>query len=314
MGGAINAVLCIDKSPGVTSMEVVRRIKRLTGQRHVGHGGTLDPQASGVLPVSLGYANRLMQFLVDSTKEYQATLRLGVSTDTYDAEGQVLSQQDPSGVTRQAVEAALASLRGVIYQTPPMFSALKRDGRRLYDLARSGVEVERPPRRVEVLRLELVQWAPPLVTMEIECGRGVYIRSLAHDLGQQLGCGAHLVALRRVRTGQFRLEGAVSLERLQEMVQDGSWGSVLYAPDYLVRHLRAVVVSPQEEERLYRGQGVALTPRTHYAQHLERCRAYGASGRFIALVQFNRPLRLWQPFKVFRSDTASPHSGENLLT
>ena len=161
----INAVLSIDKVPGPTSMDVVRKIKHLTGQRHVGHGGTLDPQASGVLPICLGYASKLMQFLVDSTKEYTAVVHLGVATDTYDAEGQVTSENSTSNVDQEAVETALVSLRGIVYQTPPMYSALKREGRRLYDLARSGVEVERAPRKVEVSRLEVVNWEFPSLTL-----------------------------------------------------------------------------------------------------------------------------------------------------
>ena len=313
MGETRDAVLSIDKSVGLTSMDVVRRVKRLVGQRHVGHGGTLDPQASGLLPVCLGYANRLMQFIVDSAKEYHATVRLGVSTDTYDAQGQVVAEQDPSSVTREAVEAALDMLRGTIQQTPPMFSALKRDGRRLYDLARSGVEVERAPREVEISRLEMVQWAPPQLELEIECGRGTYIRSLAHDLGQQLGCGAHLVALRRLRTGPFHIDDAVSIERFEELFQEGSWQSILYAPDYLVLHLKAISVSRVEETMLQNGQPVSLSPRTHYAQHLEQCRAYTADGRLVALVHFNRSLRLWQPVKVFHSQAKSPYAQEGVL-
>ncbi len=313
MRETIDGVLSIDKPVGLTSMEVVRRVKRLVGQRHVGHGGTLDPQASGLLPVCLGYANRLMQFLVDSTKEYHATIRLGISTDTYDAQGQVVAEQDPSSVTRQAAEAALDTLRGTIHQTPPMYSALKRDGRRLYDLARSGVQVERAPREVEISRLEMVQWAPPQLDLEIECGRGAYIRSLAHDLGQQLGCGAHLVALRRLRTGPFHVDSAVSLERFEELFHEGSWQSVLYAPDYLVLHLKALSVSPVEETKLQSGQPVSLSPQTHYAPHLEQCRAYTADGRLIALVRFNRSVRLWQPFKVFHSQAKSPYAQEGVL-
>ena len=313
MTNPISGVFNIDKAPGLTSMEVVRPIKRLSRQRHVGHGGTLDPQASGVLPICLGHATRLMQFLVDGTKEYQGTVRLGVTTDTYDAQGQTVAQHDPSAVTQGDVERALESLRGTIAQIPPMYSALKHNGRRLYELARSGVDLERAPREVEVVRLNLVQWAPPSLTLEIECGRGVYIRSLAHDLGQHLGCGAHLTQLRRTRAGPFHLQDAMSLERVQEMLQDGSWQRVLYPPDYLVLHLRAVAVGPQEEMLLHHGQAVPLAPRTHYAQHLEQCRAYTADGRFIALVVFNRPQRLWQPVKVIHSETPSPYKLESSL-
>ena len=306
----ISGVLNIDKPPGMTSMEVVRRIKRLSRQRHVGHGGTLDPQASGVLPVCLSQANRLMRFLVDRSKEYHATVQLGVSTDTYDAQGQVVSQQDPSGGTQEATEKALNLLRGTIYQTPPMYSALKHNGHRLYELARSGVTIERTPRQVEVSRLNIVDWTPPYLSLEIECGRGVYVRSLAQDLGQLLGCGAHLAGLRRIRTGPFHLDDAVSLERIEEMFQEDTWKDVLHPPDYMVLHLRAVAVSRPEEARFQNGQAVPLAPRTHYAQHLEQCRAYSSDGRFIALAQFNRSLRLWQPIKVFQSETPSPYKCE----
>ena len=313
MGAPIDAVLSIDKSVGPTSMDVVRRVKRLVGQRHVGHGGTLDPQASGLLPVCLGYANRLMQFLVDSTKEYQGTILLGVSTDTYDAQGQVVTQRDTSFLTREVVEAALAKLRGAIRQIPPMYSALKHEGQRLYKLARSGVELELAPRDVDIFRLEVVQWALPELTLAIECGRGVYIRSLAHDLGELLGCGAHLIGLRRLRTGPFHVKNAVSLEDFEELCNQGSSSRVLYAPDYLVLHLQAVAASREDERRLRNGQPVSLSPRTHYAQHLEQCRAYSTTGRLIALVQFNRPTRLWQPFKVFDSQLESPYAEEGVL-
>ena len=309
----INAVLSIDKVPGPTSMDVVRKIKHLTGQRHVGHGGTLDPQASGVLPICLGYASKLMQFLVDSTKEYTAVVHLGVATDTYDAEGQVTMENNPANVDQEAVEAALVAQRGIIYQTPPMYSALKREGRRLYDLARSGVEVEREPRKVEVSRLEMVNWEFPSLTLEVECSRGVYIRSIAHDLGQTLGCGAHLTALRRTRTGPFHVNSSVTLEQFQELHNDSAWENLLYAPDYMTLHLPAVLVSQREETQLMNGQPISLTPRSHYAQHLQKCRAYTDDGRFIALVQFNRPLLKWQPFKVFLSKVPSPYSTRDVL-
>jgi tRNA pseudouridine55 synthase len=311
--GGINAVLNIDKVPGLTSMDVVRKIKRLTSQHHVGHGGTLDPQASGVLPICLGYASKLMQFLVDSTKEYTAVVHLGIATDTYDAEGQVTTENNPSNVDQEAVETALVAQRGIFYQTPPMYSALKHEGRRLYDLARSGVEVERTPRKVEVSRLEVANWKFPSLTLEIECSRGVYIRSIAHDLGQALGCGAHLTALRRTRTGPFHVNSSVTLEQFQELHKDSAWGNLLYAPDYMTLHLPAVLVSQREETQLLNGQPVALTPRSHYAQHLQKCRAYTADGRFIALVQFNRPLLKWQPFKVFQSKVPSPYSARDVL-
>lgn len=306
--------LNIDKEAGITSMEVVRRVKRLCSRRHVGHGGTLDPEATGVLPICLGQATRLMQFLVDSKKEYLGTIRLGVTTDTYDAEGRIVEERDPSGVTPESIAAALDSLRGTIQQTPPMYSALKHQGRRLYELARAGIQVERAPRTVEVMRLDLVQWNPPLATLSIHCSRGFYVRSLAHDLGQRLGCGAHLAQLRRLQTGPFHIDHTISLEQLQEALERDSWPTLLYAPDYVVLHLSAVLMSAADERQIRNGQAVPLEPRTHYAQHMEACRAYSNDGRFVALVRFNRRLKLWQPFKVFQLEEPSPYKLVKTLT
>ena len=297
----------LDKPLGMTSMEAVRQVKRLCSQRHVGHGGTLDPEATGVLPICLGQATRLMEFVVDGEKEYVAAVRLGIATDTYDATGQVTAERDFSTVTRDSLDAALDSLRGTIQQTPPMYSALKQQGRRLHELARAGIEVERASRTVEVSRLDLVDWDSPVVNLSIQCSRGVYIRSLAHDLGQLLGCGAHLTQLRRLRTGPFYVDQTVTLERLREALQDGSWPSLLYPPDYAVLNRGAVVLRVADERHVLSGQPVALSPRTHYAEHMEMRRAYSADGRFVALVRFNRTLKMWAPVKVFHLAAPSPH-------
>ncbi|MBI4200405.1 MAG: tRNA pseudouridine(55) synthase TruB [Chloroflexi bacterium] len=306
----MDGILNVDKPSGLTSMEVVRRVKRATGQRHVGHGGTLDPYATGVLPVFLGQATRLMEYLVESTKHYLAVVHLGVTTDTYDLLGRVVEEHDASAIGREAVDVVLATLRGTIEQTPPMYSALKREGRRLYELARAGQEVERPARKVQVLRLELVGWRPPSLELNLECSRGFYVRSLAHDLGQRLGCGAHLSALRRTRTGPFTIEQAVPLERVEEAFAQHRGESLLLPPDYTVLHLRPAAVTPEEERRIRNGQTVPLTPRTHYARHLDQCRAYTQDGRFLALLRFHRPLGLWQPFKVFPKPMPSPYARE----
>ena len=313
MTGPRDGIFNIDKAAGITSMDVVRQVKRLTSHRHIGHAGTLDPEATGVLPVCLGQATRLMQFVVDGDKEYLTTTRLGVTTDTYDSTGQVVDEKDPSGVTQDMVEAALIPLRGTIQQMPPVFSALKRQGRRLHELARAGVQVEMEPRTVEVIKLDLIRWHPPLVTLYVNCSRGLYIRSLAHDLGQLLGCGAHVAALRRIRTGPFHMDQAVPLEKVQDVLENNSWASLLLPPDYIVLRLNAVGVSTREERQIHNGQAVPLSPTTHYAPHLQQCRAYSSDGRFVALVRFNRMLKLWQPFKVFHLETSSPYKDVNPL-
>jgi tRNA pseudouridine55 synthase len=308
-----DGILTLDKAQGMTSMEVVRQVKRLTGHRHVGHGGTLDPEATGVLPVFLGQATRLMEYLLEGEKEYLGTLRLGIATDTYDAAGRVTEEREAGGVTREALETALEGFRGVILQTPPMHSALKLKGQRLYELARRGVEVEREPRTVEISRLELLEWQPPCATLAITCGRGAYIRSLAHDVGQALGCGAHLAGLRRIRTGAFSIDQADTLEKLKEAIAQGRGQELLLPVEYPVLHLRAVMLNPGEERMVRGGQPVRLSPHTHSAEHLEVCRAYSLDGRFAALVRFNRPLRLWEPHKVLQLGAPSPYGQEGML-
>ena len=308
-----HGIFNVDKPPGITSMDVVRQIKRFSSQRHVGHAGTLDPVATGVLPVCLGQATRLMQFIVNTGKEYLATVHLGVSTDTYDSLGEVTDRQDASDVTAGMIEAALAPLRGVVEQTPPAFSALKKQGRRLYALARDGVAVQAPPRTVEVLKLELVEWQPPQATLSVQCSRGFYVRSLAHDLGQTLGCGAHLSQLRRLRTGPFCADDATPLEDLKTSLENDAWEPLFLPPDHVVLHLPAVQMDSWEANQVTHGQAVPLSPGTHYASHLQEARAYSRDGLFVALMRFDRADAVWRPFKVFNMDTPSPYSSRNPL-
>lgn len=212
--GAMNGVVVVDKPGGITSFDVVARVRRALGERRVGHTGTLDPMATGVLPVCVGEATKLVPFLMGGAKVYEAEALLGVVTDTLDATGAVVAEADPSGVARGQVEAILPRLTGTILQRPPMHSALRVDGRRLYELARKGVEVERAARPVRVDALELLRWDPPRLALRVRCGKGTYIRSLVADLGAALGPGAHLTALRRTRVGPFSLADAVTLDTI----------------------------------------------------------------------------------------------------
>jgi tRNA pseudouridine55 synthase len=198
----ISGVVVVDKPKGVTSFDVVAEVRRAFGERRVGHAGTLDPMATGVLPVCLGEATKLVPFLQDGEKVYEAELYLGVATNTQDAEGEVVSRREVS-VDRARLEAAVPAFVGRIMQTPPMHSALRVNGKRLYELAREGVVVERQARPVEVHAIDVLEFAPPRVQLRIRCGKGTYIRALGADLGEALGCGAHLTALRRTRVGRF---------------------------------------------------------------------------------------------------------------
>ena len=198
-------------------MDALCQVKRLTSQRQkVGHGGTIDPLAQGVLPICFGQATRLMDYVVEGAKRYRVAIELGVTTTTYDAEGQVTKTGDVSGVTRDIVETTLQDFIGVIRQTPPMYSAIKVGGQRLYKLARAGIEVEREARTVEVYNIRLLDFSPPSLMLDVESGRGVYIRSLAHDLGEALGCGGYVTKLERLQCGAFQAEEAVTLERLDQ--------------------------------------------------------------------------------------------------
>ena len=202
--------LNINKPRGMTSHDSVAQARRSLGIKKVGHAGTLDPLATGVLILCLGGATRLSAYVMDTNKCYRATVRLGIETDTYDAEGTVLRECDASGITQADVERLLPSFEGEIEQLPPMYSAIKRQGRKLYELARAGQTVEREPRKVSILRLHLADWSPPLMTLEVTCSAGTYIRSLAHDLGEALGVGASLAALERTASGGFSIEDSVT--------------------------------------------------------------------------------------------------------
>jgi tRNA pseudouridine55 synthase len=224
--------LNIDKPLGLTSHDVVARVRRLAkasghSALKVGHAGTLDPLATGVLIVCVGGAARLSDYVMHATKRYRARVRLGVVTTTYDAEGEVIAERDAGAISRAQVEAALLGFVGEIDQVPPMYSAIKQGGRKLYDLARAGQTVERAARRVRIDALDLVEWSPPEVVLEVTCSAGTYIRSLAHDLGEQLGVGASLSGLVRLASGSFTLEAALSPDALLALPD---WTTALTPP------------------------------------------------------------------------------------
>ena len=298
-GGHLAGLLNIDKPAGMTSMDVVRRIKRASGQKRVGHGGTLDPLATGVIVVSLGQATRMMEFLIDGTREYRGQIELGVATDTYDAQGGVTARNDASLVTLLDVERALGPFTGQIQQVPPMYSALKRQGKRLYELARAGIEVEREPRQVEVSDIEVLNWAPPIVELKVACGRGFYVRSLAHDLGRALGCGGHLTSLVRLRSGPFRVAEAMALDDAEQAFADGAWEECVHAPDEVVGHMRAAIVGGRLEEMIRNGRTLPTGLRIPVSGPHEQCRVYGMDGRFLAILSFNPSLGQWRPSRVF---------------
>ena len=218
----MNGILVIDKPAGVTSFDMVRQARRWCNTRRVGHAGTLDPMATGVLPIAVGQSTRLIEYFMAGDKIYQATMKLGAVTDTQDAEGSILEEKDWHSVDRAAVDAVVATFVGRIEQLPPMYSALKKDGKPLYQLARQGIEVERQPRPVQIDSLVIDDCHLPYVTFTVQCSKGTYVRTLCHDIGQRLGCGAHMTALRRLACGQFDLSMSHRPESLQLMAEQGS--------------------------------------------------------------------------------------------
>ncbi len=305
---AVNGFVNLYKPPGITSMEALRRVKRFTGQRQkVGHGGTMDPLARGVLPVCFGQATRLMEYVVGGSKRYVMDVRLGQSTSTYDSEGEITATRSASGISRADIESSLEPFIGNVDQVPPMYSAVKVDGQRLYKLARAGIEVERQARSVEIHSIRLTRLELPELTLDVDCGRGVYMRTLAHDLGEALGCGAHVTDLERRRCGGFPSENSVTLEDLEKASQQpNGWQHLLHPVDWVVRDYKTVTVGPAAERFLRNGQPVSLGNPNIQAGYMEQFRAYNSAGQFLALVRFDRAGNSWRPLKVFHADVRSP--------
>lgn len=283
----------------MTSFSIVAMVKRLSGERRVGHAGTLDPMATGVLPVCLGQGTRVIQFLLDATKTYQAQIELGVATDTYDASGKITYQGDPSGISQGQLESALTSFCGLIQQTPPMYSAVKYQGKPLYELARAGIKVDRKSRLTKIYLLELIDFKLPVVTVKVVCSKGTYIRSLAHDLGQELGCGANLKGLIRLSYGPFDVKDAISLPQLEDAFRYGYWQCLVYPIDIVLLHWAAMVVS-DETSRAIKNRCPLVFDGSHQVwTSVNYCRVYTSDGCFLGVLRFNPQRGQWQPEKVF---------------
>ncbi|MDP2726407.1 MAG: tRNA pseudouridine(55) synthase TruB [Dehalococcoidia bacterium] len=297
----VSGILNINKPSGISSFQVVANVRRLTRNRKVGHGGTLDPAAVGVLPVFLNHATRLVEYFMHTSKTYCARIVLGATTDTYDTEGKVLTTADPSGVTREQVELALNSFRGEIEQIPPMHSALKRQGQRLYILARAGVEVERSPRLVKIYDIQLLDWQPPAVVIQVECGKGTYMRSIAQELGRLLGCGAYQDRLVRVQDGPFDIEDSLTLEELELACEHGYWSDLVFPMDEVLLNWQAVILGRAGQKALLEGQALTLKPVRRPGPPPNGspfCRVYSGEGDLVAVARLDPYTGLCQPQKV----------------
>jgi len=296
----MDGILNINKPAGKTSYDIVALVKKLSGVRRVGHAGTLDPIATGVLPVCLGQGTRVTEFLAEAHKTYQAEIQLGMVTDTYDVTGKVIQKNDPSGVTLAKLESTLTSFIGLIPQTPPLYSALKHKGRPLYQLAQAGITIERKNRPTQIYGIELLDWQAPVLTVKVECGKGTYIRSLAHDLGQALGCGGALKSLVRLNYGPFDVSNAISVPQLEAAFRYGYWKHFIHAADTVLLHWNTMIVDDAAEKKIL--NGAPITPKSQFSQPVAtgtRCRAYTLDGCLLAVLHFNPEKGQWQVEKVF---------------
>jgi len=253
----VHGVLLLDKPAGLSSNDALVRAKRMFNAPKAGHTGTLDPFATGLLPLCFGEATKFSQDLLEADKTYEAVVHLGITTDTGDTEGQVIAQQ-PVQCTGAAIEQVLAQFRGPISQVPPMHSALKRDGKPLYEYARAGITLERDARAVTIHHLELLEFVAPMLTIRVTCSKGTYIRVLGEDIGAALGCGAHLNALRRTGAGSLTLNGAVTLEQLEQAGEVADRRRLLLPVDGLLQSFAAVQLSDELARRFLQGQRLAL--------------------------------------------------------
>lgn len=266
----LSGVLNINKPGGMTSHDVVDVVRRLLKIRRVGHTGTLDPRATGVLPLCIGRATRIAQFLTQANKEYLITMRLGITTDTLDADGKVLFQADHTAVDPDELRDVLQRFVGEIQQIPPLFSAKKHRGERLYRLARRGETVERQPVAVRIHELTLLEIDLPFVRFRVSCSKGTYARTLCDDIGRVLGCGAHLYALSRVRSGRFSIEDALTLQQLEQIVSDGRIRDVLIPIGEALGHLPVVRVHPESSRGVVQGSEMPASTLLSFPVEVEK--------------------------------------------
>lgn len=296
----LNGIIIIHKEAGFTSHDVVAKMRGICKQKKIGHTGTLDPQATGVLPVCLGSGTRLCSMLTEKDKEYVAELLLGVETDTQDTTGEVLSRHEVTAGEAEVREAVMG-FEGIYHQVPPMYSALKVDGKKLYELARAGKEVEREAREVHIQEIEILKLSLPVVTFRVVCSKGTYIRTLCADIGEKLGCGGTMKSLQRTRVGSFRLEDAVTLKRLEELRDEGRLEELLLPVDSAFAKCPALHVR-QEFTRLV-DNGNSFFPDQTTEGRLygtgEWVRVYRANGSFVGVYAYDAAGKWYRPVKMF---------------
>ncbi len=302
-----HGIINVYKEAGFTSHDVVARLRGICKQKKIGHTGTLDPDAVGVLPVCLGNGTRLCDLLADRTKEYIALLRLGTVTDTQDSSGRVLEEK-PADMPPERVREVIASFEGSSMQIPPMYSALKVNGKKLYELARKGVEVERRARPITIYSLEILEEAHPEYTFRVECSKGTYIRTLCHDIGQALGCGGLMAALKRTRVGEFGIENAHSLTELQSLADEGRLSEVIIPVDRMFSGLPALTVKESGMRALRNGNQLRQVDLENGLWEFsgemqeQKFRVYSPQGIFFGIYAWEMHRELFCPVKLFLPD------------
>ena len=297
----INGIVNIYKEKGYTSHDVVAVLRKVVGQKKIGHTGTLDPDATGVLPVCLGRATKVCELLTDHDKTYEALLLLGKTTDTQDISGEVLEEKDPAHLTEEEVRSCIESFIGEYDQVPPMYSALKVNGKKLYELAREGKTVERKSRRVQIHGIRIVEMNLPHVRMEVDCSKGTYIRTLCHDIGEKLQVGGCMEELERTKVGRFLKEDAVTLDEVRQKMEQGD-GAELFTPlDQIFAELPAVTVTDAKAWMSYNGNDLPerfLLEKEEWTDGQE-VRVYDSRKNFIGLYQYRAPKKLFHIKKMF---------------
>lgn len=299
-----NGIMNVYKEAGFTSHDVVAKLRGICKQKKIGHTGTLDPDAVGVLPVCFGSGTKLCDMLTDWDKEYIAALRLGVVTDTQDLSGQVLFQAEEeriAALSKEQVRECILSFPGDYEQIPPMYSALKVNGKKLYELARAGKEVERKPRTVQITELEILEMNLPTVRFRVACSKGTYIRTLCHDIGEKLGCGGAMASLTRSRVGMFGLEGALRLTEIEKLRDDDKISSVIIAPDAVFPACREVRVTSAGRRLLENGNKIpsGMFADRAFPEAQERLRMYDEEGRFYGIYEYHADAKEARPVKMF---------------
>lgn len=299
----IHGIISINKPFGITSAQAVKEIKYSSKQNKVGHSGTLDPAAVGVLPIGIGQGTRVIENIMEFKKEYIGTIRFGISTDTYDSMGKILKISKINCISKKKIEQNLENFRGEIKQIPPMFSALKHKGRRLYDIARAGESIKLTPRNVYVSKITLLEWQPPNAKILVQCGKGFYMRSLAQDLGENLNVGAHLSYLIRNSVGPFKIDESIELSDAVKYFQENNWSKYVVSPDFVLEKINSTILDEINENKMRTGQTISLPLLSLEKYQLgDQIKAYGAKGNFLGILSKSSKNGIWKPHKVFTSN------------